>query len=667
MKQALIFSILILVALSFAARSEIPKTLNYQGVLTDEYGAAVADGSYSIVFKIYIVATNGFALWTETNSVEVNKGIFNITLGESIPLALPFDRQYWLAMSVEGEAELSPRVLLASSPYSLNAYCTRGDNIIPASGSVGIGTLAPAETLDVAGGIKIGNSSKTNAGTIRWTGTDFEGYDGSAWVSFTDIGSGTLPGGSSGQTLYNNGSSWVATSNLFHDGTSVGIGTTSPTSTFEVMGGGIRSRRHSTQYMDIRCINHLGTQITGYSPENAKKSVCINAFHDGSGSPSGETFVRFAVGEESAPLYPMIIKESGRIGIGTLTPDRQLELEDTQPYARLTAFASTGPTIEMKCTNTTADFITYGRLQFIDYSNATKGFIRSEYRSYGGASGMYFGAGGQTRMVMTDDGDIGMGTNDPVRTVDVDADEAALRLTSSVMNGSMIEFRNTNTAATSRMWGRIHFLDTNDDIAASIKYVESSVVPSGLVLAAAGQYGVMIAPDGKVGIGTGTPSRQLTVKGNILIESASTGDPVAEFGEGLDYAEGFDVSEAVKVGPGTVLVIDTDNPGKLTVSSREYDSRVAGITAGAKGLGSGVRLGVGQFDCDVALAGRVYCNVETSGGAIEPGDLLTTSSTPGYAMKAVDYTSAQGAILGKAMERLERGTKGQILVLVTLQ
>jgi len=47
--------------------------------------------------------------------------------------------------------------------------------------------------------------------------------------------------------------------------------------------------------------------------------------------------------------------------------------------------------------------------------------------------------------------------------------------------------------------------------------------------------------------------------------------------------------------------------------------------------------------------------------------LLTTSSTPGYAMKALDRNRAQGAILGKAMERLARGQRGQILVLVTLQ
>jgi hypothetical protein len=77
---------------------------------------------------------------------------------------------------------------------------------------------------------------------------------------------------------------------------------------------------------------------------------------------------------------------------------------------------------------------------------------------------------------------------------------------------------------------------------------------------------------------------------------------------------------------------------------------------------------VDQFDFDVALAGRVYCNVDaTRTAAVEPGDLLTTSATPGYAMKGTDYSRAQGAILGKAMERLDKGEKGQILVLVTLQ
>ena len=177
----------------------------------------------------------------------------------------------------------------------------------------------------------------------------------------------------------------------------------------------------------------------------------------------------------------------------------------------------------------------------------------------------------------------------------------------------------------------------------------------------------LVMRNGNVGIGTTSPSKKLTVRGNILLENASTGAAVVELGEGLDYSEGFDVTEQAGVTPGTVLVIDAENPGKLTVSSSPYDSKVAGIVAGGEGLGSGVRLGVSQFDQDVALAGRVYCKVDATEAGVEPGDLLTTSGTPGYAMKATDYMRAQGAILGKTMEKLEQGKKGHILVLVTLQ
>jgi hypothetical protein len=156
-------------------------------------------------------------------------------------------------------------------------------------------------------------------------------------------------------------------------------------------------------------------------------------------------------------------------------------------------------------------------------------------------------------------------------------------------------------------------------------------------------------------------------QGNVRVRSIGTGDTIIEFGEGLDYAEGFDVSGSGSAEPGDVLVIDSEHPGELTVSSREYDTRVAGIVAGANGLGSAVRLGGDRFDLDVALAGRVYCNVDAAEEGVEPGDLLTTSGIAGYAMKVTDPTRARGAILGKAMEPLEKGKRGQILVLVTLQ
>ncbi len=198
-------------------------------------------------------------------------------------------------------------------------------------------------------------------------------------------------------------------------------------------------------------------------------------------------------------------------------------------------------------------------------------------------------------------------------------------------------------------------------------------------LAAYGVYGEATGDDGAggyfsasgatgVGLIAHGPERAAKFYGNVDIYEYGTQNKVIELGKGLDYAEGFDLSEGEgSVEPGAVLVIDPRNPGRLTACRAAYDRKVAGIVAGANSLGSGVRLGAGQFDRDVALAGRVYCNVIAIGGDIEPGDLLTTSDVPSYAMKVRDHSKAQGAVLGKAMEPMTKGQKGQILVLVTLQ
>ncbi|GAB4325779.1 MAG: hypothetical protein Kow0059_21940 [Candidatus Sumerlaeia bacterium] len=143
---------------------------------------------------------------------------------------------------------------------------------------------------------------------------------------------------------------------------------------------------------------------------------------------------------------------------------------------------------------------------------------------------------------------------------------------------------------------------------------------------------------------------------------------------GSDLSEHFTVRED-EVGltpqPGMVVCIDPDHPGELTVSTRPYDRTVAGVISGAGGVRTGLMMGQqGKAEADgahaVALTGRVYVWADASFGPIAPGDLLTTSATPGHAMKVSDHAQAQGAILGKAMSRLDEG-RGLVLVLVSLQ
>lgn len=141
---------------------------------------------------------------------------------------------------------------------------------------------------------------------------------------------------------------------------------------------------------------------------------------------------------------------------------------------------------------------------------------------------------------------------------------------------------------------------------------------------------------------------------------------------GADLAEPFPVSGnhgTHDLPPGSVVVIDADTPGHLKKSEQAYDTHVAGIISGAGGVNTGIQLkqeGVLEGSQNVALIGRVYVRADASSAEIQPGDLLTTSDTPGHAMKARDHASAHGAILGKAMTGLKEG-KGLVLVLVSLQ
>ncbi len=135
-----------------------------------------------------------------------------------------------------------------------------------------------------------------------------------------------------------------------------------------------------------------------------------------------------------------------------------------------------------------------------------------------------------------------------------------------------------------------------------------------------------------------------------------------------DCAEEFDLLSPGSGEPGTVLIIN-DN-GRLSPADRSYDPRVAGIVSGAGDLRPGIVLGSqgteDQDRCLLAVVGRVYCKVDASYAPVSVGDMLTTSPTPGHAMRATDRALAPGSVIGKALGSIDRG-KGLVQMLVSLQ
>lgn len=160
--------------------------------------------------------------------------------------------------------------------------------------------------------------------------------------------------------------------------------------------------------------------------------------------------------------------------------------------------------------------------------------------------------------------------------------------------------------------------------------------------------------NGKVGV-----NLDLNVNGNVNV----MGDVQLV---GADLAEEFGVVGDDGVEPGCVVVLAGDDT--VRVSDQPYDRRVAGVVSGAGSYRPGLVLDrqAGAHRLPLALTGKVWCKVDADCSPVELGDMLTTSPTPGHAMRASDPARAFGAVIGKALGSLHSG-RGLVPVLVALQ
>jgi len=115
----LLGAMVLLSVLGFAAASaQIPRTLSYQGVITDSLGSPKPTGLYTMTFRLYSSATGGAPLWTEQKSLNVRQGLVSTVLGDVVAFgpSIRFDVPYWLGIQVESQPELLPRAPLGAPP-----------------------------------------------------------------------------------------------------------------------------------------------------------------------------------------------------------------------------------------------------------------------------------------------------------------------------------------------------------------------------------------------------------------------------------------------------------------------------------------------------------------------------------------------------------------------
>lgn len=176
------------------------------------------------------------------------------------------------------------------------------------------------------------------------------------------------------------------------------------------------------------------------------------------------------------------------------------------------------------------------------------------------------------------------------------------------------------------------------------------------------------------GTGMGTNRRfRVTWNGYVYADGSyncGLGASCFNTGVGADVAERIDTH--VLLQPGDVVEIDPDSPGQFRLSQTSFSTLVAGVISTNPAItmnnndlhenDTGIRTEQRPL---LALVGQAPVKVSAENGAIQPGDLLVASSTPGHAMKA-GLNPPVGAIIGKALERLDAGA-GVIKMLVMLR
>jgi len=277
-RTAILIGFALLLAQPFALQAQIPRTLSYQGIVTDASGSVKPDGTYSFTFKLYDVSSVGMALWTESKTISVKDGLFSTALGDQVifPTSLIFDKSYWLGIQVGSEAELTPRVPLTSVGYSFSAL--RADTAQVATSALAAIDLADGVVTSVkiqdgaVTPVKINTTGASSGQALIFNGSNLN-WQTPSGEGLTLPYSGTYSGGSNAFEITNTGTGQAL--KIHNQGTNYALGIYNDASAMygiKISNDGnypaIKITNYNSGNNDALEVNQNGTGYAGYFAGN---------------------------------------------------------------------------------------------------------------------------------------------------------------------------------------------------------------------------------------------------------------------------------------------------------------------------------------------------------------------------------------------------------------
>jgi hypothetical protein len=619
----------------------VAATISYQGQLTDATGAPLS-GSHDLVFQLWDDAAAGSQVGADIvrNNIPVTNGLFTVNLG--VPHG-SFDGQaLWLRLRVDGEW-LAPRQDVRPVPYALSlrpGAQIKGNGDDPFKTltvtNEGLGTALKVQGgavgLDVAGmtGIKAqGDVAVVGQGIVGLRGTGTTGVEGR----------GTTGSGVSGDSESGTGVAGHSASGPGVTGTADGNAGKGVVGTAPALGGvGVEGQAGfgygvaGSGEIGVHGTGSTGAGVWGEGVTGVLGASKMNQGRGVRGSAPGTG----AVGVEGQASLGTGVAGSGDTGVrGTST----------------VGFGVSGD----GATGVKAHGTNYG----VDAEGST-GIIGKSTLDLGGVGirgqGSGTGVRGEGSVGVSGDGATGVqGSGGQAGVVGRATTGTAYGVEAhgigSGLSGVAVYAENLNQTfgmaaymVNSSSYHTVHLKNTYPGGGGGVLYLQNM---------------------GDVNGGGGGDFITAVGKDDVQFRVDSDGEAWSDVGfhtPAADFAE--QVPAAAGVEPGDVLAIGPD--GTLVRATAAYQTDVAGVYSTAPGFVGGAPAGgAPPGTVPLAVVGIVPVKASAENGPIRPGDLLVSSATPGYAMRAGAHPP-QGTVIGKAMARLDRGT-GLIRILATLQ